>query len=96
MAKVDMHGLKIKGLKKASGETDNYGDYCPLYNEIFYDLGSGEVWTVFQSSIGHNTWTEYHDPNVIKICNTSYHMTMQEIADAIYAELSHSPQRCKY
>ena len=35
-------------------------------------------------SLGCNSWTEYHDGNVIKICNTSRHMTMQEISDAIY------------
>lgn len=42
------------------------------------------VWTVFQCSLGHNSWTEYHDENIVKICNTDEHMTMQEIADCIY------------
>ena len=30
-----------------------------------------------------NWWTEYHNHNIIKVCNTQEHMTMQEIADAI-------------
>ena len=81
--KVNTHGLMIKGLKQASGNTRNYGDYSSEYDEIFYDMNSGEVWTRYQCSIGHNSWTEYHDPDVIKICNTGRHMTMQEIADAI-------------
>lgn len=85
---IDTHGLKMTGLKKASGETRNYGFYSPEYNEIFYDRATGEVWTVYQHSLGHNSWTEYHDPNVIKICNTSQHLTMQEIADGISNKLS--------
>lgn len=83
MAKVNTYGLKINGLKAASGETRNYSDRA-LYDELFYDRATGEVWTVFQCSLGCNSWTVYHSPNVIKICNTARHMTMQEIADAIY------------
>lgn len=83
MSKINTHGLKMVGLKKASGNTRNYGYYSDKYDEIFYNRSSGEVWTVFQCSLGRNSWTEYHDPDVIKICNASDHMTMQEIADAI-------------
>jgi len=83
MAKVNTYGINIKGLKAASGSTRNYSDRS-FYDELFYDLKTGEVWTVFQCSLGCNTWTEYHDPNVTRICNTASHMTMQEIADAIH------------
>lgn len=84
MAKIDTHGLTIKGLRKASGETSDYGAYSALYSEIFYDRATGEVWTVLQCNLGQNSWTEYHDPNVIKVGNTQRHMTMQALADAIY------------
>lgn len=84
MAKINKHGLKIEGLKKASGETEDYGEYGPLYNEIFYDRATGEVWTILQSSLGMGTWTEYHDADIIKIGNAQQHMTMQQIADAIW------------
>ncbi len=84
MAKLDLHGLNIKGLKKASGETMNYGPYDSRYDEVFYDISTGEVWTKFQCSLGQNSWTEYHDSNIIKICNATSHMTMQNLADAIY------------
>lgn len=84
MAKINKHGLKIDGLKKASGETANYGAHSDLYDEIFYDRATGEVWTKFQCSLGQNSWTEYHDANVVKIGNTQQHMTMQQIADAIW------------
>lgn len=87
MAKVDTHGIKIKGLKKASGNTENYGYYSGKYDEVFYDRKTGEVWTVSRYSLGQNTWTVYDDPNVIKVCNASNHMTMQEIADMIYQRL---------
>lgn len=83
MKKLNTHGLKMVGLKKASGNTCNYGYYSGKYDEIFYDRSSGEVWTVYQYSLGQNSWTEHHDPDIIKICNASDHMTMQEIADAI-------------
>lgn len=83
MESINTHDLKIKGLKKASGETENYGYYSGKYVEIFYDIGTGEVWTKFQYSLGQNSWTEYHDSNIIKVCNASTHMTMQEIADKI-------------
>ena len=73
--KVNTHGLKIKGLKKASGSTEDYGYYSGHYNEIFYDRSTGEVWTVYQYNLGQNSWTVYNDANVIKVCNSSSHMT---------------------
>lgn len=89
MAKVNTHGIKMTGLKKASGNTSNYGYYSGLYDELFFDRGTGEVWTVFQSSFGQNSWTEYRDPNIIKIGNITKRMTMQQIADLIAAELKY-------
>lgn len=84
MKKINKYGLKMNGLKKASGETKNYGYYSGMYVEIFYDQADGEIWTKFHYSLGQNSWTEYADPSIIKICSASRHMTMQEIADAIH------------
>lgn len=81
MAKVNKHGMKMIGLKKASGSTEDYGWYDGRFHEIFYDKKTGEVWTVFQYS---DSWTVYHDENVVKIGNTTKHLTMQRIADLIY------------
>lgn len=83
MKKVDKHGLKMTGLRKAAASTGNYGGNSSMYDELFYNFKTGEVWTVFQCSLGWNAWTKYHDPHIVKICNTSRHMTMQEIADYI-------------
>ena len=80
---VNTHGIKMIGLKKASGETQNYGSFDSRYDEIFFDKTTGEVWTRFHCDLGHNEYTVYHDSNVIKVCTTSNHMTMQQIADAI-------------
>lgn len=85
---INKHGLKIKGLKKVSGETLDYSCNSGKYDEIFYDKSTGEVWTVFQCSLGQNSWTEYHDPDVVKICNSTTHLTMQTIADLIYKKLN--------
>lgn len=83
MSKINTHGLKMTGLKAASGSTQNYGAFSPSYDEIFYNRSTGEVWTVYQHSLGHNSWTVYHDASILKICDASNHMTMQQIADAI-------------
>lgn len=71
--------MKIKGLKKASGETMNYGTYDGRYVEVFFDKSTGEIWTEFQCSLGQNTWTEYHDSNVVKLVNATRHYTMAEL-----------------
>lgn len=80
---INKYGIKMNGLKKASGYTENYGPYSGSYVELFYDKSNGDVWGVFHHSMGQNSWTEYHDPDVLKVCTTSRHMTMQEIADCI-------------
>ena len=88
---IDTHELKMTGLKAAAGSTkDLTGYYSGLYEELFYDRSTGEVWTVRQWSLGHNTWTVYHDPDVIKIGDLSEPTTMQEIADMIAMEVSAS------
>lgn len=83
MATINTHGIDIKGLKAASGDTWDAGYYSGWYWEIFFSLSTGEVWTVQQYDFGHSWHTIYHDPDIIKISETSMHMTMQQIADAI-------------
>ena len=81
MAKINTHGLKMKGIKKASGDTCNYSS--GHYIQISYDTETGDIMTDYHYSLGRNSWTQYHDPAIITICTTDYHMTMQDIADAI-------------
>lgn len=80
---INKHGIKMTGLKTASGNTVNWSPRSGGYTEIFYDRSTGNIWTMDQVSLGQNTWTEYRDPHVVKICNTSIHMTMQQIADSV-------------
>lgn len=106
MKKINTHGLKMVGLKKASGDTRDYDrDFYTRSNyiQISYDRDNGEILTNLHSSLGYNSWSEYHDPAVITICYTSRHMTMQEIADRIaetvedarrYAEEQASASAC--
>ena len=81
--KLNTYGMTMKGLKKASGNTANYGSYGAEYDEIFYNRATGEIWTVYQCSLGGNSWTEYSDDSIVKICDARRHMAMQELADAI-------------
>ena len=82
----------MHGLKSASGNTKNYGRGC--YIQISYNTRTGgEVLTDYHCSLGGNSWTEYHDRDITTIKNTSRHMTMQEIADAIAREIDWM-QRC--
>ena len=82
MAKVNTYGLTIKGLKKASGCTEDYGFYSGRYSEIFYDRSTCEIRVIDQ--VSHNSFTVSNDPDFVKICSTYRHMTMQEIADKIH------------
>lgn len=87
MKKLNTYGLKMTGLKKASGETKTLnGYYSGSYIELFYNRESGEIWTIYQYSLGQNTWTVPHDGS-IKICNLSEPTTMQQIADKIRSKL---------
>ena len=77
---LNKYGLKMSGLKKASAETVNWRVGSGGHTQISYDRATGEILT--NDHIGQS-WTEYHDPDVITVCYTNRHMTMQEIADAI-------------
>lgn len=81
---INKHGFVMNGLKAAAGDTKGLkGYYSGEYVELFYNRTTGEVWTRYQYSLGQNTWTEYHDRDVVKIGNISDPCTMQQIADMI-------------
>lgn len=81
---IDTHGIKMTGLKAAAAATKGLqGYYSGLYEELFFDRRTGEVWTKTQCSFGHNSWTVYHDEQIIKICDLDDPTTMKEIADLI-------------
>lgn len=85
---INKHGLKMNGLKAASGWTENYGYYSGQYVQISYDRNTGDVLADYHYSLGQNSWTRYHDPAIITVAMASNHMTMQQIADAIADKLA--------
>ena len=76
---LNTHGLKIKGIKAASGETLNWYD-TGWHTQISYDTETGRIYTGLHLG---DSWTQWDDDTVITVCHTTRHMTMQEIADAI-------------
>lgn len=43
---INKHGLVMRGLKRTSGMTKDYGDYDGRYIELFYDRKSGEMFII--------------------------------------------------
>lgn len=74
---VNTHGLKIKGLRAASGATINWKHGG--HTQVNYDTETGEMLTHDHES--DYSWSAYHSSSVILVCNTKRHMTMQELAD---------------
>ena len=83
LTSINTHRLNMKGLKKASGMTKDYGVYSPEYVQIHYCRSTGEVFANYLFDVGHNTVIQFGDRSVIFVCNAHQHMTMQDIADAI-------------
>ena len=62
--------MKIKGLKKAIGEYKraNFGGhYSPQYGKLMYDTSTGEIWTDYFCSLGHNQWKAYESESIVDL-----------------------------
>ena len=82
---LNTYGLRMSGLRTLAGETKSLtGSYSPEYLQLTYDRSTGEVWTDFFFSVGHNDWAVYHDKNVLNCGNLCTPHTMQELANIIY------------
>lgn len=83
--KTNTHGLKITGLRKIASDSKNLTDYYSgHYIQINYDLTTGEAWGDYHYSLGQNSFSVYHDQNIVVCGNISTPHTMQQIADLIY------------
>lgn len=61
---------QLTGVKKAVGEYKRFnsnGYYSPEYGYIMLDKESGEIWTDYFYSIGHNSWKEYHSDSIVNL-----------------------------
>lgn len=70
----------ISGIKKAVGSYQRLnagGYYSPHYGVMMLDRGTGEVWTDEFYDLGHNSWKEYRDKNIM---NLSSYMEVQGIS----------------
>jgi len=84
---VNTFGLKMAGLAEAARSTDEY-PWCGLhYDEIFYNVRTGKVWTIHQIAINHAAQTEYDNPSIVKIANNTSRLSEQQLAVKIYRGL---------
>ncbi len=78
---INTYNLPMINLSAAAKATVNWPSASNGYTQISYDKSTGEILT--SDHVG-NSWTQYDDPEIITVCNTSRHMTKQAIADAIH------------
>lgn len=71
--------MKITGIKKASGYTENYPAHSQHRVDLFIDLETGEVWGEY--IFGNNTWKQFSNPAIRRFASTTKHMTMREIRE---------------
>lgn len=62
-----MEKRKYKYLVQAISEMPKYDNHNGYYVEVLYDMEKDEVYNHVHISLGHNSWTAYHDDNVIRI-----------------------------
>ena len=91
-----MADLIIKGLKKAIGEykwANNNSDPS-WYAKLMYDKSTGEIWADCFYSLGHNTWKEYHDSDIIDLGSLmhegGYPITMKGVKEFLPVMSKHT------
>lgn len=91
--KTNTHGLVMKGLRAAAGETKWLDRQRGIHVQISYDLSDGEVLADY---LTQGNFTRYHSHSIIHICNTESPMAMQEIADTIAFTVAFEESKNKY
>lgn len=81
MKSINTHGLTIQGLRAVCGQTTDWPCGSGCHTDVYYNRATGELWASDQ--VG-STWTQYDDPDIIRVCSTANHMTMQQLADLVY------------
>lgn len=85
MAKINTHGIKMIGLRKAAHTTKGLTPYGDVRTQISYDRDTGDIYTTEHTG---DSWSQYCDPAVITVCFTRQHLTQQQIADRIAEALT--------
>lgn len=90
MKNINTHGRNIvlDDLIQASKDTT---DLAPLsgYYGLFYDRSTGEVWAKYHSSSPEESWTVYHDDDIISLGAITRHVSVQHLADMIDRAIEH-------
>lgn len=71
----------MKYLKKTVSEIKSCPQGVGAYYEVFYNRETDKLFTVFQVSLGHNSWTEFEGPEIIKIGEFANPITMKELKE---------------
>lgn len=74
---------QYKNIQNAIDKMSPYDRRNGYYVEVFYDIAEDEVYSHAQCSLDFNTWTEYHDPDVIKIGNFVKRVSKKRLIEAI-------------
>ena len=69
----------MKNLKKVVSEIKACPQGVGAYYEVFYNRQNDELFTEFQVSLGHNSWTKFEDPEIVKIGEFEKPVTMKEL-----------------
>lgn len=83
---INTHGLNLTNIEEASEATTDWPQGSGGYNQIAYNQNSGEI--IVTEHVG-DTWTEYGDPDIVRICDTTIHISAQRIADIIHNVIRH-------
>lgn len=75
---------KIKGIKKIASDSKQLKGFFDCgYLQVNYDKSTNKAWADYHYDIGHNTYTKYHDSNIVNCGILSDPTTMIEIVQLI-------------
>lgn len=92
MKKVNTHGLVIKGLRAACQSTLDWRH--GYHTQLCYNVKSGEVFGLYQTEGSYRPYEA--EEGIITVARATEHMTMQEIADAVYKAVCDHREHEKY
>lgn len=83
-----MKERKYKYLVQAISEMPKCDSHNGYYVEVLYDMEKDEVYCHTHVSLGDNSWTEYHDDNVIRIGNFRKKVTKARLKELIEEKIA--------
>lgn len=87
---------QCKNIQDAIDKMSPYDRRNGYYVEVFYDIAEDAVYSHAQCSLGFNSWTEYHDPDVIKIGNFVKRVSKKRLIEIIEKRLKEEAEWEEY